>query len=459
MLKIPVDYSDEAHHDNLVRNSSLQLCLSIMNHLGFRGDFHPRSFGSKFAMLALNVRNIVILITIASNAPVGIREKLSPLDEHGESSDGTRASRDGDRFSDRHVEVVDALAGCAKWSLDLVCWLADCLFQLLDDPVFLSFLTSREQFNDMTQYLQSKNDVSLHLLLCSSTRGFISAVCRRLLHLDSISNRAIQYYEQRAAAHASQPNSHSKNPPLALHIAYQKMQNFTSNTLIKVAEFDKLLNALTSDIRESYRHTFSKLPSDEKESNEAAIKRAQTYCELRMLLASSPPPNFLSVVSKFFHTDLRAFRAKTDPGALFFYDCSLLEVDDDRRSLARRRREGHYVDVFKRVELRAPVHGTAGGPGSGATAARPYVIDPNELPGNGGAGGPGAAAAGGVTNGTGAGAFGSVVPPQWRRCARCASVMEDVWGHRPGFSFVLGQQRKCSCGGSWGLLPRGALVS
>lgn len=56
-----------------------------MNALGFRGDFHPRSFQGKFSMLFLNVRNVVVLITIASNTPVTVREKLSPLDDPGKS--------------------------------------------------------------------------------------------------------------------------------------------------------------------------------------------------------------------------------------------------------------------------------------------------------------------------------------------------------------------------------------
>lgn len=34
-------------------------------------------------MLALNVRNAVVLVTIASNTPLTVREKLSPLDEPG----------------------------------------------------------------------------------------------------------------------------------------------------------------------------------------------------------------------------------------------------------------------------------------------------------------------------------------------------------------------------------------
>jgi hypothetical protein len=83
ILKVTIDYSEEAHHDSLVRNNNLQLCLSVLNHLGFRGQFKPRTFGGKFSVLALNIRNIVILITIASNTPVTLKQTLSPLDEHG----------------------------------------------------------------------------------------------------------------------------------------------------------------------------------------------------------------------------------------------------------------------------------------------------------------------------------------------------------------------------------------
>lgn len=86
MLKIPVDYSEESHHDQLVRNNHLQLCLGILNHMGFRGEFEARSFYGKFAMLALNVRNVVVLISVASNTPISLKDKLSPLDEHGKAA-------------------------------------------------------------------------------------------------------------------------------------------------------------------------------------------------------------------------------------------------------------------------------------------------------------------------------------------------------------------------------------
>lgn len=410
MLKIPVDYSEDTHHDSLMRNGHLQMCLSILNHLGYKGMFHPRSFGSKFAMLALNARNVVILITIASNTPVNIREKLSPLDEH---------------------EVVDALSGCAKWSLDLLSWLTDSLFALFDDPQFLALLTP-QRFSEMSTYLQSRSDVSLHLLLCSSTRGFLSAVCRRILHLESLSNRAIDFYERKAAIiNVNDPSApNPKGQPTVLYKAYQKMQRVTSSSLIKVQEFDRLLTVLNNDIRTAYQSSLASLAGKNhpggaaaaaaqtggKQPVDAQIKNAQSHCELNMLLAQSPPPAFLQVLLKFFNADLRSYRAQSDPSKLFFAGFDLLEIDDDRRSLAARKARGRYIDAFKRVELVGPPVRTA----REAEEAK---------------------------------------APQWRRCVRCSAVMEDVNGFRPGFTFVLAQQRKCSCGGYWALLPHGTLVS
>lgn len=78
-----MDYSEEAQHESLMRNSVLHSCLSIMNGLGFRGETQARSFQSKFAMVGLTVRNMVILITLASNPPNAVKDRMSPLDEPG----------------------------------------------------------------------------------------------------------------------------------------------------------------------------------------------------------------------------------------------------------------------------------------------------------------------------------------------------------------------------------------
>jgi len=432
MVKVHVDYSDEPHHDQLVRNQNLQYCLSILNHLGFHGEFQPRSFGGKFAMLALNVRNIVILITIANNTPVNLKEKLSPLDD---------------------PEVVEALAGCAKWAVDLLSWLADCIFNLLGDPIFLSLLEDPKRFSELSNYMRSRGDVSLHLLLCSSTRGLLSAACRRLIHLESLSARASQYYKQMALQMALQMKvsddpaaAMANRPSPALSIAYTKMQQATGSSLVKVQEFEKLVVGLSQEIRGTYQRTLSSLtpkgavrPQDGKPGgqqgqqqgqgqgasgpNDQVMKKAQAHAELDMLLAGNPPPSFRETLLKFFRTNVAAFRNQTDLANLYFGDFALLEVEDDPKSLAIEKAKGRYIDVFKRVPI---VSGVKSGSENGGGAA-----------------------------GNGAGEDGGT---QWRRCVRCASVMEDAYGNRPGFTFVLAQQRKCSCGGNWGLLPKGSLL-
>ncbi|KAL2756219.1 hypothetical protein ACRALDRAFT_1042669 [Sodiomyces alcalophilus JCM 7366] len=422
LLKVPVDYSEENPNDNPVRNQSLQLCLSIINHMGFRGEFKPRSFSGKFAQLSLNVRNIIILITFAINTPSNMREKLSPLDEH---------------------EVVDALSGCVKWSLDLISYVVDSLYSLLQDPEFMDLLQP-SRFNEVSSYIQSQSSPALQLLLCSSSRGFLSSVCRRVTHMEALSNKAIEFYDRRAAIqNATDPSSHTRLPHM-LHRAYQKMHHVTSSSITKVQEVERLLGAFTGDVRAAYQSAFANLAAQhlkkeggnppEQKHIEAQIKSAQFHAELNMLLAAQPPPPFLPVLRKFFTQDLPAFRAQTDPAKLFFADYSLLEMQDSTRTLEVQRAARRYVDVFRRVMMTPPASLTTPTPSQQRLGLQEGKGDE----------------------------FSKETVPQWRRCVRCAAVMEDVSsasGLRAGFMFVLSQQRRCSCGGYWVVLPRGGLVS
>lgn len=304
------------------------------------------------------------------------------------------------------AEVVYALAGCVRWSLDLLAWLTDCLFDLMNDPEFRSRLVP-ERYPEMAAYLLDKNDVSLQLLLSSSSRGFLSAVCRRITHMEALSAKAIDFYRRQSAS--AEPQTTSKSKEQSLQQAYQEMQQVASSSLIKVAEFDKLLNTLFSDVRQAYQIALPNLvkhqpnPPQGKQMD-TAIKSARTHCELSMVLSSSPPAAFLPVIKKFFDKDLPAFRKMTDPAELFFAKYDLLELQDDESTLAAQRTKTTYVDAFKRGQLKM----------SGSQ--------------------------------------------QWRRCTRCTAVMEDVFGTRPGFTFVLRQQQRCFCGGYWGLMPKGKLL-
>lgn len=85
ILKVHVDYSEESHFDVLIRNTTIQLCLSIQQSLGFKGDFYPRTFGGKFSWIVLQLRNIVVVVTMAANMKVkgANNEPSSPLEDPG----------------------------------------------------------------------------------------------------------------------------------------------------------------------------------------------------------------------------------------------------------------------------------------------------------------------------------------------------------------------------------------
>lgn len=342
-------------------------------------------------------------------------------------------------------EVVNALSGCAKWSLDLLSWLTDGLFSLRNDPRFMEILQDNRSFTEMTNYLKAKNDVSLNLLLCSSTRCFLSAICRRLAHLQAIGNKAMQYWDSRSASSAAEPFN---EPQRELHKAYIKLQRRATTTLIKVDEFDKLLASLSNDIRQTYQTTLASLQQktaaqhqqhqhqgqNKPNPAEAAVKKAQAHCELAILLGEQPPPSFQPPIRKFFETDLRNIMASTKRSELFFTDFPLLEVEDDPRRLAARKAEGRHVDVFRRTELLSSP--TTSSAKTTATTDGHSNASGESLEN----------ADGGSSTATGGHAA-------WRRCVRCCAVMGDVSATRPGFNFVLAQQRKCSCGGSWAFLP------
>lgn len=492
--------------------------------MGFRGEFRPRPFEGKLSFLILQMRNFIVLVSLSLNAPKSLG--ISPLDES---------------------EVVEVLAGCVTWAATLMAWMVDCLFDLADDPAFMSILNEQKRFPDLANFLQSRGDVSLHLLCCSSARGFITAACRRLAHLEGMSNRAIRYWE---ANHLKTENNDGsgggggKALPDSLYFAYRKMQHATSSCLIKVQEFEKILQGFAQDVRTAYQASLSRRqssannqaqqqqhPSPQQNKNQQPqnaedqfVKKAQAHCELDMLLGANPPPCFREVLLKFFTQTLPVFKSHVDPAKLYFANYEVLDVEENPRILAARKARRRYIDVFTRREITFPTSSEDNTRGGGSGAAGAAGEDdvkrgggvgaaaglegqtPNQnttlgtgggisikielgagsstpnlkgistpAGGGGGSGGSGgnakvagnnAAAAVGAnaTNGGGGGGgggnnnAGTTENPsnQWRRCVRCTAVMEDFPGnhYRAGFTFVMAQQRKCSCGAWWALVPK-----
>ncbi|KAI1328343.1 RNA polymerase II mediator complex subunit Sin4 [Xylariaceae sp. FL0255] len=387
ILRTTVDYTEDIGFDALMRNSNLQLFLSIFNHLGWNGEFHQRHYRSKFATLALSIRNIIILISVA-NGMNPMRSQSSPLDE---------------------PEVVHTLAGCAKWSVLFLSWLCDKLFGLLNDREFINLLSPSSpapQLAHMTHYLHSKNEIALHLILCSSTRMLITCLCRKVSQLESMASRAISWYATRGDA------AQSDSRLMSLRAAYRKVHRHISAALVKADQFEAFLAALTVDIRATYNTSLPPLAEREKNAKNPQtpnqnpnapkpdrVKEARQHCELSLFLVQVPAPMFLSIITKLFQKDLKELAAKVNTADLYFENYHLLEIVDTPAALASKKKRGVRVDMFKRVEINR-----------GAT--------------------------------------------RWKRCVRCGSVMEDPPGTiKPGLMFLLTQQRVCYCGGRIALLP------
>jgi mediator of RNA polymerase II transcription subunit 16, fungi type len=254
----------------------------------------------------------------------------------------------------------------------------------------------------MLQYLVDRNDVSLHLLLCSSSRSLLTALCRRMMNVEALSQKAHEHYQLQKTS--GRPHN------LQLQLAYDKMKRVTDANIINIKALEKALNTVSNDMRQAYAEFLPRLvksqpnPPQGKEID-TRVRAAQSQSELVMFLCSAPAVAFFPIIKKILDTELRTLRDETDAAKLYFANYDLVEVQDDRSSLDAKVRSTTHVDVFRRINL-------------GASPRRGQ---------------------------------------QWRRCTRCAAVMEDVFGSRPGLTFLLNQQRKCSCGGFWSLMPPGKL--
>ncbi|CAG8972316.1 hypothetical protein HYALB_00001718 [Hymenoscyphus albidus] len=389
ILKITCDYSEEQHYDVLIRNTSIQLILCVQNSLGFRGEFNPRTFPGKFSWLVLQLRNIVVLVSMASNLSV----PASPLED---------------------PEVINALGGSFRWVLDFMAWLIDTLLNLPTTLPPNMDLKDVDSFNlsELHAHLRSTNTVSLHLLLCSATRGFLTAMCRRITHLDYIARRAIQ-------TPGTNGNSQNSNPPpisSQLRHAYLHIATLTTKTIIRIKTVETLLSSLTSSIKEVYRANF---PSGQSDGRRNAF-------ETKMLFGGQFPECFKSVIVELFKKEglLEAVRDEIEPAKLFFADFGLLEVGEDEASIRRRRSVGKTMDSFRKVWLNNPVKRVKGG------------LDGADV---------------GVGNGR--------QVAKWRRCARCAAVVVDALTERRALQWLIMQQRRCYCSGYWHTLAEGERVA
>jgi len=299
-------------------------------------------------------------------------------------------------------------------------WLIDSLLHPSDSTIFKS-ITESGQVNlaDINARLQASNNVALHLLLSSASRGFLTTICRRLTNLDYTARKAMST----AAQNAGQGQPVQGMPALSssLRAAYTSIATLTSTSIVQIRIFETFLTSISASIKDSY--TTAGLVSASTQPQVQGLQnpeRTRNMVEQAMLFGGPLPEALIPAMSHLFTSLLPTLRSNIDPSKLFFHDFSILALDP---SGSETDKDSHTygIDVFQRTAI---------------------VLDPARN-------NPKTDAAGsnGVNNPN-----GSAVGKKYRRCARCAAVMEDVTSRRPAVSFLIMQQRRCFCGGNWVVL-------
>lgn len=326
-----------------------------------------------------------------------------------------------------YIEIVNALSGSVRWVLDLVAWLMDTLFTLPDTlPPNIS-LTDIDKLSlpDLLQHLHATNTISLHLLLASSARGFLTSICRLLAHLDYIARKAMQ-----RSVTTPQISNIGQTPPSqqlpalspALKAAYTQIATLTSSSIIRVKTIETLLLSLGARVKTAYAAANNNPSSNPANNNtqRGGGDPLRNLQEMQILYGDTFPDSFKSVIVDLYRKEglLESVRNEIDPAKLFFADFDVLEIDEDAASVTARKAKNRTMDCFRKNWLSNPVR------------------HPER-------------------SGDGAALVQNATAKKWRRCARCAAVMEDVVTTRVVLQWLVMQQRRCYCSGYWYTLAIG----
>jgi mediator of RNA polymerase II transcription subunit 16 len=187
---------------------------------------------------------------------------------------------------------------------------------------------------------------------------------------------------------------------------------------------ENLITAVSTLVKNAYNSNYPPLAGSQQ------AEYARRALEIKMLFGSSFPDAFKTVIVELFKKDglLEIVRNEIDPAKLFFADFSMLEVDEDAASVAKRKSSHVTMDSFRK--------GWMVNPSSASPAPRHVMTLATGLMGMNGAQG-----------------------ARWRRCARCAAAMEDVFTQRTSLQWLVMQQRRCFCGGYFDTITPGLTVA
>lgn len=326
-------------------------------------------------------------------------------------------------------EVIRLLSGSVRWCLDLMSWLIDCLLHPEDPEVFESVTKGEEgSIPLLSAHLLATNNIALHFLLSSATRGFLTGICRRLAHLDYTARKAM------SAAHSVSAPPGQSAPLISnsLRASYTAIATLTSSSIVPIIHFEAFVARIAEVVKEAY--TTAKFPSQQQAQGQGVPGDSSRNIVEQGILFGGPLPDVMApAISRIFSEELPKLRAEIDPARLFFHNFGILGLPDSSATAGKGATEGqsastssaqyrvnHTIDIFSRVPIQ-------------------LGLEPEESQGLEGR--------------------GSRPGRRWRRCVRCAAAMEDIHSLTPPVQFLIMQQRRCYCGGNWDILAGARVVA
>lgn len=267
----------------------------------------------------------------------------------------------------------------------------------------------------LSLYLFSTRNVALHLLLSSTTRGFLIAIIRRLHNLDYIARSHLDHDRgQRAAGTNGSANNFPRSQmSAALAASYLSISHLTSQSVVSYSQFEKLITKVGTHVKEAYVQAGLR-------KEDRASAHARNKIEQQILFGGELPSQAAYAVRKIFKEDLPALKEEIDPAKLFFHDFSVLCLpqqdrtrggDEKQRQRMRekyvRYRVRHTIDVFQKKEVE-------------------LGKEPEDKDGR--------------------------VGRRWRRCVRCAAVMEDLRTSNSCVLLLMRVMQRCHCMGHWDVI-------
>ncbi|KAI9885287.1 MAG: hypothetical protein M1823_002914 [Watsoniomyces obsoletus] len=424
-LSQTADFTSEAQQDKVLRNTSIQRCLSAQDALGRHGGH--RSMSSRVAWTALYLRYISSNLGMLMHA-------------------GIKSVGGGDtEFS--KPDTLQSLFGLIRWTVDFVAFITDDLFDVLH--TFLkSPPTAENLLSASNSLIKDRSNLGLAFILSSIPRSVLKHTIRYISLLCVAAQKGMQI-------------AHDPEQRLTLRTVVDIIDG--RNVAVKMNIFEKFLWTMDAVVGRSYQlissstntpSTMKGNTTDTETSNTAAATTTNEggtqsapqhhqHQQLRdtsekTLLLTSHIPSTLSPALQILIRDLipALKREIEDPAAVYFGEYDHLGLYDPPSSSPngdtnggvkngrRRKRKRKYgptavvVDVMRRVNFsREVVEGIDDdydGDGEGNEGEDEDDGDDDD------------------GNGRDETRVGLKKIVKWRRCTRCEAGMEDILPHMKG---------------------------